>query len=144
MPPMRRYKFVSPGYFATMGNHILYGRDTNWTDVRNARHSGGLGELRPQIRKDPAKALGKRVRKTPKSPWREIIGVAGDERDDNMAAPVTVFLPALIRNSGTRGLRASSASSAADASARRPAERHPGGCLGRQPRPAHGQRPQPR
>ena len=43
--------------------------------------------------------MGKRVRETPKSPWREIIGVAGDERDDgaHMAAPVTVFLPVLIR-----------------------------------------------
>ena len=38
---------------------------------------------------DPAKAVGRRIRQTPKDPWREIIGVVGDEQQDGVtkAAP---------------------------------------------------------
>jgi putative ABC transport system permease protein len=37
LAPIRRYKFVSPGFFRTIGNPILAGRDFTWTDVYEKR-----------------------------------------------------------------------------------------------------------
>jgi len=34
-PAGRRMKFVSPGYFATMGTRMIAGRDIRWTDLDN-------------------------------------------------------------------------------------------------------------
>jgi len=47
---------------------------------------------------DPARALGKRVRENPKAPWREVIGVVGNERDDGVdqKASVNVYWPMMI------------------------------------------------
>ena len=48
--------------------------------------------------KEPATAIGKRVRCcNPKMPWREIVGVTGDERDDGVDQPATaiVYFPML-------------------------------------------------
>src|SRR4029453_2967601 len=45
-----------------------------------------------------AKAIGKRLRgSSPRYPWREIIGVSGNERDDGLAQPPTsiVYWPML-------------------------------------------------
>ena len=42
---------------------------------------------------EPAKAIGKRLRgSSPKSPWREIIGVSGNERDDGLSQPPTAIV----------------------------------------------------
>jgi putative ABC transport system permease protein len=45
--------------------------------------------------KDPSLAIGRRIRNTPDNPWRTIVGVVGDERDDGVArpAPTTVYWP---------------------------------------------------
>ena len=40
IPPLRRSKFVAPGFFRTMGIPLVAGRDFTWTDV-NARRTGG-------------------------------------------------------------------------------------------------------
>jgi len=57
--------------------------------------------------KDPALAIGRRVRNTPKSPWRTIVGVAGDERDDGVtkAAPTIIYWPAVVRDQWQPGLQ---------------------------------------
>ncbi len=34
IPPLRRFKWVAPGYFETMGNPIVAGRGISWDDVR--------------------------------------------------------------------------------------------------------------
>jgi predicted lysophospholipase L1 biosynthesis ABC-type transport system permease subunit len=49
---------------------------------------------------DPASAIGKRIRENPKGKWREVVGVAGNERDDgpNQPATTTVYWPILIQN----------------------------------------------
>ncbi|PYR55534.1 MAG: multidrug ABC transporter substrate-binding protein, partial [Acidobacteria bacterium] len=50
--------------------------------------------------KQPAAALGRRIKNAPNDPWRTIVGVAGDERDDGLAkpAPAIVFWPLVIRH----------------------------------------------
>jgi len=37
IPPLRRYRFISPGLLKTMGNSLVAGRDFTWTDVYGMR-----------------------------------------------------------------------------------------------------------
>ena len=57
--------------------------------------------------KDPQLAVGRRIRNSPDNPWRTIVGVVGDERDDGLArpAPTTVYWPLLIEKLWTPELR---------------------------------------
>ena len=101
IPPMRRYKWVSPGYFHTMGNPILAGRDLTWADTYQKAPFVVVSENLARLYwKQPAAALGKRIRSSPNSAWREIVGVAGNERDDGAGEkpPTTVFWPMLIKD----------------------------------------------
>ena len=101
LPPLRRYKHVSPGVFAAMGNPILAGRDFSWTDILEAREVVLVSESFAREYWDrPEAALGKRVRENMTAAWREIVGVVGDERDDGIANPAAkiVYWPLLIRN----------------------------------------------
>ena len=49
--------------------------------------------------KNPADAVGKRITQSQENPWREIIGVVGNERDDGLDRPATaiVYWPMLIK-----------------------------------------------
>lgn len=33
LPPIRRFKFISPGFFSTLGAHLVAGRDITWDDT---------------------------------------------------------------------------------------------------------------
>jgi len=46
----------------------------------------------------PGDAIGKRIHETPQTPWREIVGVTGNERDDgvNKKATTAVYWPMQI------------------------------------------------
>ena len=33
LPPVRRFKYISPGSFATLGTRLVAGRDLDWTDI---------------------------------------------------------------------------------------------------------------
>jgi putative ABC transport system permease protein len=99
LPPIRRFKFVSPGFFDTIGDPIIAGRDLNWTDIYEKRPIGLISEnFAREYWGSPQKALGKRIREGPKDDWREIIGIVGDQRDDGASkkAPTTVYWPLLI------------------------------------------------
>jgi predicted permease len=101
LPPLRRFKFVGPDSFKTMGNPLLAGRDLTWTDTYEKRPVLLVSEnLAREYWHEPAAALGKRVRENQKAPWREIIGVVGNERDDgvNKKAPTIVYWPMLVNN----------------------------------------------
>ena len=37
LPALRRFKFIGPGSFNTMGNPIKAGRDLTWADIDNRR-----------------------------------------------------------------------------------------------------------
>ena len=96
IPPLRRMKYIGARYFESMGNPIIAGRDLAWTDVHNAARVALLNEkLAREYWGDPAKAIGKRVRRSPESPWVEIVGVVGDERQDGATqpAPAMIYWP---------------------------------------------------
>ena len=101
VPAMRRYKYISPGFFKAMGNPLLAGRDFTWTDIYETRRVVLVSEaLARELWRDPAAALGKQVRENPKAPWREVVGVVGNERDDGAdhKATAIVYWPMMLRD----------------------------------------------
>ena len=100
MAPIRRFKLVAPGYFETMGNPVVAGRAISWADIHEARPVVVISEnLAREYWNSPADALGKRIRQFRLNPWREIIGVVGNERDDGVDQPATamVYWPMLVK-----------------------------------------------
>jgi putative ABC transport system permease protein len=98
IPPLRRFKWVGEKYFETMGNPILAGRAITWNDVYTMAPVAVVTEnFAREYWKEPAAALGRRIRVTPKRPWREIVGVVGNARDNGVAvaAPAIMYWPML-------------------------------------------------
>jgi predicted permease len=101
LPPLRRFKFVAPGFFDTMGIRLVAGRDLTWTDLYDRRKVTLVSEnLAREMWREPSAAIGKRIREGMKDEWREIVGVVGDVRHDgaDQKAPATVYWPALMDN----------------------------------------------
>jgi predicted permease len=97
--PLRRFEFISPGLFRTLGTPVVAGRDLAWTDLYEKRMTAVVSEsLARQEWGSAAAALGRLVRASPGDPWREIVGVAGDLHDDGMSQPPSpiVYFPALL------------------------------------------------
>lgn len=101
MPPLRWYKFVSPGLLSTMGNRLVAGRDFTWTDMYERRPVALVSEsLARELWHDPASAIGKRVRENLNGTWREVVGVVNDEREEgvNRPAPTMAYWPIIMDN----------------------------------------------
>jgi predicted permease len=101
LPPLRRFKFIAPGFFQTMGTRLIAGRDITWTDIYDQRLVAMVSEnMARELWRDPAAAVGKQIREGTKDPWREIVGVVGDIRSDgpDQKAPTTVYWPVLMKN----------------------------------------------
>jgi predicted permease len=101
IPPARRFKHVSPVYFATAGSRLITGRDFSWEDNYNRIPVCIVSEnLAGELWGNPPAAIGKRVRLNPKDSWREVIGVVADLHDDGVdrKAPTMVYWPLLQRN----------------------------------------------
>jgi predicted permease len=99
VPPIRFFKFVSPGYMKTMGGSLVAGRDFTWTDVFELRPVAMVSEnLARELWGQPAAAIGKRVRPYAKGVWREVVGVLSDMRDDGVhqKAPAVAYWPVLM------------------------------------------------
>jgi hypothetical protein len=93
------FKFVSPGYFQTLGTLVIAGREFTWTDLHELRPVGIVSEnLARELWGTPAEALGKRIRSVPTKPWREVIGVVADVRELGVheAAPTLAYWPTLM------------------------------------------------
>ncbi|HEY2150122.1 MAG TPA: ABC transporter permease [Vicinamibacterales bacterium] len=105
LPPMRLFKFLSPGLLKTMGNTLVAGRDFTWSDVYDKHPVVMVSEnVARELWKEPAMAIGKQVRENPTSAWREVIGVVGDERDEGVDknASSIAFWPVMMSHfSGT-------------------------------------------
>jgi len=101
IPRLRTFKFISPGLLATMGNTLVAGRDFTWTDLYDKRPVAMVSEnLARELWQEPSAAIGKRIRESLKAPWREVVGVVGDERDDGLdqKAPTIVLWPIMMEN----------------------------------------------
>jgi len=99
VPAIRRLKSVSPGLIKTMGEALVAGRDLTWEDAYEKHTVAMVSEnLAREMWGGPAAALGKKIRESTASDWREIVGVVADERDDGVdhKAPAIVFLPMLM------------------------------------------------
>jgi predicted permease len=100
--PGRRFKSFAPRYFETTGIRLVAGRSITWSEIHERRPVIVISEpLAREYWGDPAKALGKRVRALQRgAPWRQIVGVTGDERDDGLNRPPTaiVYWPMLNEN----------------------------------------------
>ena len=99
MAKLRRFKSIGPGYFETMENTLVAGRSITWNDIYEQRPVVIISEpLAREYWGEPANAIGKRLRGwSPQFPWREIIGVSRNERDDGLTEPPTpiVYWPML-------------------------------------------------
>jgi predicted permease len=96
LPPIRRFKFVSPGLLATQGTPLVAGRDLTWAETYEKRPVALVSEnLAKEYWHDPAGALGKQIRVGTTDDWREIIGVTRDVHEDgvNNPPPPTVYWP---------------------------------------------------
>lgn len=101
MPPLRRFKWVSENYFATMGAKMVAGRPLGWVDAYEKRRVVVVSEnFAREFWKEPGAAVGRRIRNTPTEPWREIVGVVSNEQDDGVArpAPAVVYWPLLLKD----------------------------------------------
>ncbi len=101
MPPVRRHKFASPGFLGTLGNPLLAGRDFTWNDVYGKATVAILSEnLAREYWGSPGAAIGRRIRESTGGPWKEVIGVVGNERDSGVDQPasMTVYWPALAHD----------------------------------------------
>ncbi len=96
LPPIRRFKFISPGYLSTMGTPLIAGRDLTWDETYQKRPVALVSEnLAKEMWHNPALAVGKQIRVGTTDDWREIVGVARDVKDDGVEnpAPPTVYWP---------------------------------------------------
>jgi len=96
LPPIRRFKFISPGFFATMGTKILVGRDLTWEDTYQKRPVAILSEnLAKEYWQQPSAAIGAHIRVGTTDDWREVVGVVRDIHDDgvNNPPPSSVYWP---------------------------------------------------
>jgi hypothetical protein len=88
IPPLRRSKFVAPGFFDTLGIPLLAGRDFTWTDI-DARRDVVIvsNNLARELWGEPSAALGKRIRIGRGGLLHEIIAVVGDVYDSGVDQP---------------------------------------------------------
>jgi predicted permease len=106
IPPLRRMKYLGTRYFETMGNPVIAGRDFTWADIQNAASVALVSEnLAREYWGEPVKAIGRRVRRTPKSDWIEIVGVVGNERQDGATrpAPAIIYWPMKVNAAISNG-----------------------------------------
>jgi predicted permease len=101
LPPIRRFKFVSPGFFSTLGTRLVAGHDLTWADTYQERPVAIISEaFAREYWHNADGALGKKIRVASTDDWREIIGVAQDVHDDGVdkPAPSAVYWPVMRAN----------------------------------------------
>jgi hypothetical protein len=82
-----------------IGGSIAAGRDFSWEDLYDRRPVAIVSEsLARELWGASSSAVGKQVRPYMKGPWREVIGVMSDMRDDGVQekAPAEAYFPMLM------------------------------------------------
>jgi putative ABC transport system permease protein len=108
IPPIRRFKFVSPGYISAIGSRLVAGRGLTWNELYNRAPVALVSEnMARELWRDPRAAVGKRIRATLRDDWREVIGVVADLHDNGIdqKAPTIVYWPLLQKNFGAGAIR---------------------------------------
>ncbi len=102
IPPVRSFRYISPGFLKTVGTPLIAGRDFTWTDVYEKRRVAMVSEnMAREMWGSPAAALGKQIRSgLQNDEWREIVGVVADvyDRGVEQAAPATAYFPLMLDN----------------------------------------------
>jgi predicted permease len=101
IPPLRLFKYVSPGFCGTAGTRMVAGRELTWTEVYGLRPVVMISEnLARELWGSPSAAIGKRLTEFPKMPWHEVIGVIQDVRENGVQAkaPEIVYWPTMMVN----------------------------------------------
>ncbi len=96
LAPIRHFKFVSPGTFATFGTPIVAGRDLTWDETFQKRPVAIVSEnFAREYWGSAGNALGKRIRVGSNDPWRLIIGVSANVYDEGVSKdpPTSVYWP---------------------------------------------------
>ena len=92
IPLIRRFKWIAPGYFATMGNPLVAGRDFTWAELYDRAEVVIINEkLAGEYWDNPAQAVGERIRQAPEQAWRTIVGVVGSVYDDGVDQELTAI-----------------------------------------------------
>jgi predicted permease len=100
LPALRHFKFVSPGFYQSLGTPLIAGRDFTWTEVYQKKPMVLISEnLAREFWGTPANSLGKRLRMGGKDDWCEVVGVVANIHHDglNKEAPAAVSWPILMR-----------------------------------------------
>ena len=101
LPPIRRFIFISPGYFSTIGTPLVAGRDLTWAETYQKRPVALISEnLSREYWGSPENAIGKKIRIGTTDDWREIIGVSRDVYYDGVSqeGPLRRLLAPLARS----------------------------------------------
>ncbi|HEY1986155.1 MAG TPA: ABC transporter permease [Terracidiphilus sp.] len=101
MPPLRRFKFGSPGFLQTVGIPLIAGRDFTWDETFKKQPVAMVSRnFALEYWGSTAHALGKHIRVSSKDDWREVVGVIGDVHDDGMQkeAPPVAYWPILLNH----------------------------------------------
>ncbi|HET6169338.1 MAG TPA: ABC transporter permease [Terracidiphilus sp.] len=96
LPPLRRFRYIGPGLFSTLGSPFVAGRDFTWADEYGKRQVAIISEnFAREYWGTAENALGKRVREADTEDWREIVGVVKPIYDDGVdkPAPSAIYWP---------------------------------------------------
>jgi predicted permease len=102
IPPGLPFRYVTPGFFKTIGTRLIAGRDFTWSDLYDKRRVGIVSEnLAREMWGKPSAALGKRIRSGFKNdPWKEVVGVVADVYDmgPQQKPPAFAYWPAMMEH----------------------------------------------
>ncbi|MGB7190878.1 MAG: ABC transporter permease [Acidobacteriaceae bacterium] len=101
IPPIRRFKYISPGLLKTMGTPLLAGRDITWEDIYNKLPVALVSEnFAREYWGGARNALGKQIRPSSQDDWRQIVGVVANVYDDGVTQkpPASVYWPLMGAN----------------------------------------------
>ena len=99
IPPLRLYKYISPGLLQTAGTRLIAGREMTWSEIYGLQSKVIVSEkLARELWGTPSAAVGKHLREFPMTPWYEVIGVVQDvpEKGVQEKAPEIVYWPPII------------------------------------------------
>jgi predicted permease len=115
--PLRKFIYMSSGYFETMGTRIVAGRDVTRSEFEAGSQVVVISEnFAREFATEPATAVGRRIRQPldPQAPWHEVIGVAQNVHQHGLyqEPPRMVYWPGRVGQDVTFLIRSERAGTA--------------------------------